>query len=74
MSDPRLARAIKSDYVTSSGLLVQALGRINRFLATVNTSLNPEFMVSNFLRDMQTAGILAGQYDIKGLGLKIIKL
>lgn len=73
LDDPRLARAIKSDYVTTSNMLVQALGHINRHLATVNTSLNPEFMVSNFAKDMQTAGILAQQYDIKNLGTRIIK-
>lgn len=76
LNDPRLARAIKSDYVSTSNDLVNAMvavaGRINRYLATVNTSLNPEFLISNLARDMQTAGILAAQFDIKSFGRKII--
>jgi Large polyvalent protein associated domain 38/ParB-like nuclease domain len=76
VTDPRLARAIKSDYVSTSNDLVNALtaigGRLNRYLATINTSLNPEFLISNLARDMQTAGVLSQQYDIKGLGTKIV--
>jgi hypothetical protein len=45
VADPDVARAIKSDYVTSSNWLVNALGRMNRYLAMVNTSLNPEFLI-----------------------------
>lgn len=76
VTDPRLARAIKSDYVSTSNDLVNALtaigGKLNRYLATVNTSLNPEFLISNLARDMQTAGILSQQYGIKDFGKKII--
>jgi hypothetical protein len=76
VADPRLARAIKSDYVSSSNDLVNALtnvgGTVNRYLATVNTSLNPEFLISNLARDMQTAGILGQQYGIKDFSRKII--
>lgn len=76
VADPRLARAIKSDYVSTSNDLVNALtaigGKLNRYLATVNTSLNPEFLISNLARDMQTAGILSQQYGIKDFGKKII--
>ena len=73
VADPDVARAIKSDYVTSSNMLVNALGRMNRYLAMVNTSLNPEFLISNLARDLQTAGILSQQYDIKGLTGNVIK-
>lgn len=73
VADPDVARAIKSDYVTSSNWLVNALGRMNRYLAMVNTSLNPEFLISNLARDLQTAGILSQQYDIKGLTGNVIK-
>lgn len=72
VADPAVARAIKSDYVTSSGMLVNALGRWNRWLAMVNTSLNPEFLISNLARDLQTAGILSQQYDIPKLGRRVI--
>jgi hypothetical protein len=76
VADPRLARAIKSDYVTTSNDLVNGLvniaGKLNRYLATVNTSLNPEFLISNLARDLQTAGILSQQYGIKDFGRKVI--
>lgn len=76
VTDERVARAIKSDYVSSSNDLVNALGtiagRINRYLATVNTAWNPEFMISNLARDAQTAAILGQQYDIPKLSRKIV--
>lgn len=72
VADPAVARAIKSDYVTTSNMLVNALGRWNRWLAMVNTSLNPEFLISNLARDLQTAGILSQQYDIPKLGRRVI--
>lgn len=74
--DPRLARAIKSDYVTTSNDLVNFItrwaGMLNRYLATINTAWNPEFLISNLARDAQTAGILSQQYDIPQLGRKIL--
>ncbi|EEQ3145357.1 hypothetical protein WJT11_005278, partial [Escherichia coli] len=52
---PRLMRAMKSMGPETSNAFVRTLGKVNRFLATVNTSYNPEFLVSNFIRDVQTA-------------------
>lgn len=45
----------------------------NRFLASVNTGLNPEFMLVNFPRDLQTALINISQYEIDGIKMKIMK-
>ena len=73
LADERVARALKSDYVTSSGMIIGALGKWNRYLATINTSLNPEFLISNFARDAQVAAAIGQQYDIKGFSRKIIK-
>lgn len=78
VEDPRVARAMRADYVQVGGepsildRFVAASSRMNRYLATINTSWNPEFLISNLARDMQTAGILGAQYDIKGLSRKII--
>ncbi|EOL4098573.1 LPD5 domain-containing protein, partial [Escherichia coli] len=55
LHDPRLMRAMKSMGPETSNAFVRTLGKVNRFLATVNTSYNPEFLVSNFIRDVQTA-------------------
>ena len=38
-------------------MFTNALGRVTRYLAMINTGYNPEFVVANLLRDLQTAGI-----------------
>ena len=60
--DHVLLRALRNQGNEAGGILVRILGKVNRALAMVNTSLNPEFVLSNFARDLQTAGIhLAGE-------------
>ncbi|WP_146155061.1 hypothetical protein [Photobacterium lipolyticum] len=39
----------------TSNILIRTLATVNRFLSAVNTSYNPEFVVGNFARDIQTA-------------------
>ena len=73
VEDPRVARAMKMSYPSITGPAIQVLGKLNRYLATVNTSWNPEFLISNLARDLQTAGILASQYDIEGLPTAILR-
>ncbi|WP_340575234.1 LPD38 domain-containing protein, partial [Escherichia coli] len=55
LHDPRLMRAMKNMGPETNNAVIQVLGKVNRFLATMNTSYNPEFLVSNFIRDVQTA-------------------
>lgn len=55
LHDPRLMRAMKNMGPEANNAVIRTLGKVNRFLATVNTSYNPEFLVSNFIRDVQTA-------------------
>jgi hypothetical protein len=68
IKDPRVRRAMKREFDSGGGTLVQVLSQVNRFLASVNTSWNPEFLISNFARDMQTAGVVLQQYvnDVDG--------
>jgi len=55
--DPALASAFKNlNSVQMSGIL-RASHKAIRLIATLNTSYNPEFVVSNFERDIQTAMI-----------------
>ena len=62
-----LARALKNLGPDSANIVIRGLARLNRYLAAINTSLNPEFVISNFTRDIQTAMInLAGEQDAKG--------
>lgn len=55
LHDERLMRAMKNMGPETGNAVIQTLARVNRFLSSVNTTLNPEFLVSNFARDMQTA-------------------
>lgn len=71
--EPRVARAMRGDGVAGMSTFVKGLAWMNRYLAMVNTSLNPEFLISNLARDLQTSGILAQQYDVKGLSGSITK-
>ncbi|MBX9607280.1 MAG: hypothetical protein K2Y51_13730 [Gammaproteobacteria bacterium] len=76
-----LARAFKNMGPDTSNVVVRALSRFNRYLATVNTSANPEFVMSNLIRDLQTAMVnLVGEQDVQGalrepkqMGRKVVK-
>lgn len=62
-----LARAFKNLGVEKSNIVVRTLASLNRYLAAINTSLNPDFVLSNFVRDLQTATInLVGEQDARG--------
>lgn len=57
----------------ANGKFVRALGRLNRFIAAMNTVYNPEFALVNFPRDIQQALINISQYEIDGIKKKILK-
>jgi hypothetical protein len=53
--DDRLKKSLMNLDADTMGFLTKTLGKASRFLSYVNTSLNPEFVVGNFVRDIQTA-------------------
>ena len=56
--DDRIARAMKGAYGEFSnrgGAVVRAMTQLNRYLSSINTTYNPEFLVTNFARDLETA-------------------
>ncbi|HIF9483117.1 TPA: LPD38 domain-containing protein [Photobacterium damselae] len=55
LHDSRLMNAMKNMGPDTSNGVIRTMAKVNRFLATVNTSYNPEFVVGNFARDIQTA-------------------
>ena len=70
MLDPRLAQAINGTLgmsVQTGNAVVSAMGKLNRYLSNINTSYNPEFFITNVVRDIQTAGVNVNQYEMKGL-------
>ena len=48
------------------------LHRITRFLAAVRTQYNPEFIFTNFMRDLQQAGIVLQEEDVAAITRKVI--
>ena len=55
LKDKQLLEAMHNLGPEKMGTFMQLLSKTNRILASVNTSLNPEFVISNFSRDIQTA-------------------
>ncbi|MFA5436451.1 MAG: LPD38 domain-containing protein, partial [Candidatus Neomarinimicrobiota bacterium] len=57
--DKTMMRMIKSIKEANVGMgpIIEMLGKVSRLLAALNTSFSPEFMITNFGRDIQTAGI-----------------
>lgn len=74
LENDAIASALKGDIsATHSNKMVRVLSTINRYLASINTSLNPAFFITNMFRDLQTAGVNVAQYEIDGLTTKIVK-
>jgi len=55
IKDPDLKKALLNLDADNTNKIIQTLGTVNRFFSAVNTSFNPEFVVGNFARDIQTA-------------------
>lgn len=63
----RLADSMRNLSAQQLGWVVKYLGSVNRFLSMVNTSFNPEFVITNAFRDLQTAGVNLAGVDRDGL-------
>lgn len=58
---------------TGQNALTKALLRFNRILAAARTSLNPEFLFSNFFRDLEGAVLNLSELEMKGMQKTIAK-
>lgn len=63
----RLADAMRRLTEHQMDWWVLHLGKVNRFLSAVNTSYNPEFVITNAFRDIQTATVNTMGLDVEGL-------
>lgn len=71
LDDPVLAMQMKNVGVDNGNRITQALGSVNRFLSMMATSANPEFLITNVTRDVQTALYnLAAESDVDDGKLK----
>jgi len=55
IKDDRLRRAMQSVEAGEAANALRKFSMVNRWLSMMNTSLNPEFVIGNFSRDLQTA-------------------
>jgi len=69
----RLAKSLKNLGAENSGVLLKWLNKTTRSLALINTGLNPEFVLTNFLRDVQTAGVNLSSTEAENLTKQITK-
>lgn len=68
----RIAKALKNDMVNNDKV-IQSISKVTRLLAQMNTSWSPEFIVSNFLRDLQTAAYNISDTEARAMKSKILK-
>ena len=54
-ANKELGRVLNHANVEKSNVITKVLRSLNRYLSTTLTTLNPEFVISNFSRDIQTA-------------------
>ena len=76
IDDLRIARAMKgaSGLDTNSyNFLTKGLGKLNRLLSNLNTTWNPEFVITNFARDLTTAGINVSQYEQDRVAAEVVR-
>lgn len=76
IDNPFLQKALLAKKSGSPDIAEKALNTlqwVNRALAAVNTAYNPEFMLVNFPRDLQTAVVNITQYEIDGIQKKVLK-
>jgi hypothetical protein len=69
----RLVSGMKNLQAAQMGTVMRAMAKVTRFLASVNTSWNPEFMISNFLRDVQTAAYNLSDTEISDMKGRVLK-
>lgn len=63
--DPLLARAFKNLSSEQMDAVMRGAHKLIRYYASINTQYNPEFVISNFERDLQTAMINLPE-EVKG--------
>jgi len=70
IKDPALLSGLKN---LGAGVGIPVLQEINSYFRAVNTHLNPVFLLTNFTRDVQSAGIVLGGEHSKKIRNKVMK-
>ncbi len=70
--DMYISNALRSPMIEQFGKLLQIMMWVRRTYTALITSRNPNFVLTNFVRDAQEALINAAQYDVKNLIPKMV--
>tara|TARA_R110002020_G_scaffold8827_2_gene35540 strand:+ start:10 stop:7437 length:7428 start_codon:yes stop_codon:yes gene_type:complete len=62
--DKRIGEAFNRSNMNDSGVMMQLFAQVNRFFSAIHTTLSPEFILTNFIRDIQT-GLTNLQSELK---------
>jgi hypothetical protein len=69
----RMAHSLGNLGADTTNSLTTGLLFVNRYLAMINTGLDPEFIVGNMIRDVQTAGLNLQTTEARALTGRIMK-
>jgi hypothetical protein len=70
--DAYISTALRSPMIEQFGKLMQIMMWVRRTYTALITSRNPNFVLTNFVRDAQEALINATQYDVKNMIPKMV--
>lgn len=76
IKDARLRQAMLGNTMLGNqgqAALINGLLKVNRVMAAVRTSLNPEFLVGNFFRDFGGAQLNLSELQLQGLRKDVLK-
>lgn len=68
-----LAKAMRNIGNDSGNMVLKVMQQVNIWLSLVNTAQNPEFVISNFFRDLQTAFINMSEDDLVSVRTQTMK-
>ncbi len=71
--DPLLLKAMTNASVETIGSMTRFFGKFTRLFSALQTSLNPPFVIANFVRDLMTANVIMGEQQVAGLRRKVMK-
>jgi hypothetical protein len=74
LDDANIAGAFNGKNIWDAGhaeKILRFTGKLNRYLSAISTSYNPEFVITNLMRDLQTAGVQVSEFEMQGLRREI---
>jgi hypothetical protein len=74
LEDANTAGAFNGKNIWDAGhaeKILRFTGKLNRYLSAISTSYNPEFVITNLMRDLQTAGVQVSEFEMQGLRREI---